>query len=414
MPSGPDYEWNRTEVEYPRNKTIASLFEEQVVRTPDAIAIESAGQRLTYRQLDVRTNQLAHYLQAAGIAPDTLAGVAIDRSNDMLIAMLSILKAGGAYLPLDPHYPSARISMVLEDSEIPVLLTTERNRGNLPAGSARSISLDGESKAIASQSTSPVISATTPGDLAYVIYTSGSTGKPKGVMIEHRNVVNFFAGMDRVIGAEPGVWLALTSFSFDISVLELLWTLTRGFQVVIHPDNSTDTIPAEIQRHAVTHVQSTPSLARLFASDAQSLASLGSLKKLLLGGEALPASLVQTLRQTVRGQIINMYGPTETTVWSTTYPIKNASSIIPIGKPIANTQVYVFDSQLRPVPQGESGDLFIGGDGVVRGYWNRPELTAERFIPDPYRKGGRLYRTGDIARFLPDGNLEFLGRADFQ
>ncbi len=414
MSPSDSFEWNHTEVEYPREKTIARLFAEQVARTPDAIAIESAGQRLTYRQLDVRTNQLAHYLQSAGVGPDTLAGVAIERSNDMLIAMLAILKAGGAYLPLDPHYPSARIGMVVEDSRIPVLLTTDRNRGNLPASGARIISLDGESKAIASQSTSPVTSSATAGDLAYVIYTSGSTGKPKGVMIEHRNIVNFFAGMDRVIGPEPGIWLALTSFSFDISVLELLWTLTRGFQVVIHPDDSTDTIPGEILRHGVTHLQSTPSLARLFASDEQSLASLGSLKKLLLGGEALPASLVQSLRKSFTGEIFNMYGPTETTVWSTTYRIKEQRASIPIGKPIANTQAYVFDSQLRPVAAGEAGDLYIGGDGVVRGYWNRPELTAERFIPDPFRKGGRLYRTGDIARFLPDGNLEFLGRSDFQ
>ena len=408
------FEWNRTDVEYAREKTIARLFAEQVSRTPDAIAIESAGQRLTYSQLDVRTNQLACYLQSAGVGPDILVGVSIARSNDMLIAMLAILKAGGAYLPIDPHYPNARVATVVEDSAISILLTTDRHRGNLPTSNARIISLDGESKAVAAQSTSPVKSSATAGDLAYVIYTSGSTGKPKGVMIENRNVVNFFAGMDRVIGSEPGVWLALTSFSFDISVLELLWTLTRGFHVIIHPDNSTDSIPAEIQRHGVTHLQSTPSLARLFASDQQSLASLGSLKKLLLGGEALPASLVQSLRQSFTGEIFNMYGPTETTVWSTTYRINEHSGSIPIGKPIANTQVYVFDSQLRPVAAGEPGDLFIGGDGVVRGYWNRPELTAERFIPDPFRKGGRLYRTGDIARFLPDGNLEFLGRADFQ
>ncbi len=414
MSPNDNFEWNRTDVEYAREKTIARLFAEQVTRTPDAIAIESAGQRLTYSQLDVRTNQLARYLQSAGVGPDILVGVSIARSNDMLIAMLAILKAGGAYLPIDPHYPSARVAMVVEDSGISILLTTDRHRGSLPACNARIISLDGESKAVAAQSTSPLKSSATAGDLAYVIYTSGSTGKPKGVMIENRNVVNFFAGMDRVIGSEPGVWLALTSFSFDISVLELLWTLTRGFHVIIHPDSSTDSIPAEIQRHGVTHLQSTPSLARLFASDQQSLASLGSLKKLLLGGEALPASLVQSLRQSFNGEIFNMYGPTETTVWSTTYRINEHRGSIPIGKPIANTQVYVFDSQLRPVAAGEAGDLFIGGDGVVRGYWNRPELTAERFIPDPFRKGGRLYRTGDIARFLPDGNLEFLGRADFQ
>jgi acyl-coenzyme A synthetase/AMP-(fatty) acid ligase/acyl carrier protein len=247
-----------------------------------------------------------------------------------------------------------------------------------------------------------------------VIYTSGSTGKPKGVMIEHCNVVNFFAGMDRAIGAEPGVWLAVTSISFDISVLELFWTLTRGFRVIIHGDEGTHTIPDEIRNHGVTHLQSTPSLARMIALNPDGLASLGRLKKLLLGGEALSASLVHQLRQVFRGEMHNMYGPTETTVWSTTFPITEDLASIPIGKPIVDTQVYVLDSGLQPVAAGEAGDLYIGGAGVVRGYWQRPDLTAEKFLGDPFRPGNRMYRTGDLARFLPDGNLEFLGRADFQ
>ena len=407
------FDWNRTEVEYPAEKTIARLFEEQAARTPDAIAVVSADQQLTYRELGARANRLAWYLQSCGVGSETLVGVVIERSHEMLLAMLAILKAGGAYLPLDPSYPRARVGLVIEDAQTRLLLTTERIRERLPAVAARIVSVDGEAAAIASQSAAPVMSSATGSNLAYVIYTSGSTGKPKGVMVEHRNVINFFAGMDRVIGSEPGVWLAVTSFSFDISVLELLWTLTRGFRVVIHGEG-TDTISNEIVRYGVTHLQSTPSLARMLALDQRSLTTLGSLKKLLLGGEALPSSLVNALRQTVTGEIYNMYGPTETTVWSTTYRVREQRTRIPIGRPIANTQVYVLDSQLQPVPVGEPGELFIGGDGVVRGYWNRPELTAERFLPDPFRGRGRLYRTGDIVRLLPDGNLDFLGRADLQ
>jgi acyl-coenzyme A synthetase/AMP-(fatty) acid ligase len=233
-------------------------------------------------------------------------------------------------------------------------------------------------------------------------------------MVEHRNVSNFFTGMDQILGTDPGIWLAVTSISFDISVLELLWTLARGFEVVIHGEGSSDKIPAEILRHGVTHLQLTPSLLRALASDASSLEVLGRLKTILVGGEALPASLVASLPQSFSGELYNMYGPTETAIWSTVYRVQEQRNSIPIGKPIANTQVYVLDSQLQLVPPGGIGNLFIGGDGVVRGYFNRPELTAERFIGNPFRLGDRIYRTGDLARFLPDGNLEFVGRADFQ
>ena len=314
--------WNSTALAYPREKTIARLFEEQVGLTPEAVAGVSGDQQLTYRELDARSNRLARYLQDSGVGPEILVGVAIERSHEMLIAMLAILKAGGAYLPLDPDYPSARIALVLEDAQAPLLLTTERMRGRLPAVAARIISVDGEAEAISSRNPSPVASSANGGHLAYVIYTSGSTGKPKGVMVENRNVINFFVGMDRAIGPEPGVWLAVTSISFDISVLELLWTLTRGFEVVIHGDDGVDTIPAEMVRHRVTHFQSTPSLARMLFSDPRSLTALGSLKKFFLGCETLPASLVSSLRQVVRGQIHNMYGPTETTIWSTTYEVR--------------------------------------------------------------------------------------------
>jgi amino acid adenylation domain-containing protein len=407
-------ECNKTEADYPRESTISQLFEQQVARTPDAVAVVSAGRSLTYRELDRRSHQLAHHLQQFGVRPEALVGITVERSVEMMVGLLAILKAGAAYVPMDPSYPVQRIALMIEDSEAQVILATERTRSHLAKTARNIVSIDGDAAAIAANRTHLVSSTARGQNLAYVIYTSGSTGNPKGVMIEHRNVVNFFTGMDRAIGSDPGVWLAVTSISFDISVLELLWTLTRGFQVVIHGDEGTQTIPDEIRKYGVTHMQSTPSLARMIAVNPDGLAALGQLKKLFLGGEALPPSLVRQLRQQFHGELHNMYGPTETTIWSTTFCIAGDLGTIPIGKPIANTQVYVLSSDLQPVAAGEAGDLYIGGDGVVRGYWRRPDLTGEKFLNDPFRVGNRIYRTGDIARFLPDGNLEFLGRKDFQ
>jgi amino acid adenylation domain-containing protein len=405
---------NQTEADYPRNSTIAELFELQAAKTPDATAVIAAEHRLTYRELDERSNRLARHLQSCGVKPETLVGVAMDRSEALVIGLLAILKAGGAYVPLDPSHPKERLSLVINDSAVSVILTTGQVRGKLPLCGSRLVVVDDESSVIDFHSTCTVKSGAAGHNLAYVIYTSGSTGKPKGVMVENRNVVNFFTGMDRAIGCAGGVWLAVTSVSFDISVLELLWTLTRGFQVVIHRDQLTNTIADEIAAYGVTHLQMTPSLARILLLDSRSSASLGSLRQLLLGGEAVPPSLVTRLRQVFRGEIHNMYGPTETTIWSTTYPVVEAGATIAIGRPIANTQIHLLDTELQPVADGAIGELFIGGDGVARGYWNRPELTAVRFVVAPFLPGKRLYRTGDLARYLPDGIIEFLGRADFQ
>jgi amino acid adenylation domain-containing protein/FkbM family methyltransferase len=408
-------DWNDTAAELPgKNLCLHQVIEAQAARTPDQVALVFDEQELTYGKLNFRANQLAHHLKGLGVGPDVLVGLCVQRSIEMVVGMLGILKAGGAYVPIDPSYPSARIALVIEDSQLGFILTTEQIRAALPASPARIISLDGDAGAIAAQSPAAAPPSANKNNLAYVIYTSGSTGKPKGVMVEHRNVVNFFAGMDRIIGVEPGTWLAVTSISFDISGLELLWTLTRGFKVVIHGEGNTDKIPAEILRHGATHLQLTPSLLRALTSNPPSLGALGKLKKILVGGEALPASLVASLRPSFTGEIYNMYGPTETAIWSTVYRVEEQRSSIPIGKPIVNTQVYVLDSQLQLVPPGGIGNLLIGGDGVVRGYLNRPELTAERFVSDPFRQEGRLYRTGDLARFLTGGNLEFMGRADFQ
>jgi amino acid adenylation domain-containing protein len=393
--------------------TIAQAFEKQAALTPDGVAVTCAGRELTYRELDRRSNQLARYLQTLGVGPDVLTGIAVERSVEMIVGLLAIVKAGGAYVPIDPNFPAQRVALMIEDSQAAVIIATRKTQSCAAGGTTRVVRVDAVEAAPA-QSSDPVSSSANETNLAYVIYTSGSTGKPKGVMIEHRNVLNFFAGMDEAIGANPGVWLAVTSISFDISVLELFWTLSRGFTVVIHGDEGTQTIPQEIRDHRVTHMQCTPSLARMIAMSPDGLSSLGRLNKLLLGGEALPLSLIHQLRTSFHGDLYNMYGPTETTIWSTTSKIGDNPDHVSIGKPITNTQVYVLDAELRPVPEGQAGDLFIGGEGVVRGYWQRPKLTAERFLQDPFLRGNRMYRTGDIARFRADGDLEFLGRADFQ
>ena len=407
-------EWNRTEVDYPRDSTIADQFKQQAAKTPDAIAVVAKDRQLSYRELDEHSNRVARYLQSLGVKPDTLVGVAMGRSESLVVSLLAILKAGAAYVPLDPTYPKERLSLVIEDSEMPILLTTSETHDLLPSGAKGLTVLDVEDPAIALQSPDVVDSNAASHNLAYVIYTSGSTGKPKGVMLENRNVINFFTGMDRAIGCAPEVWLAVTSFSFDISVLELLWTLTRGFKVVVHGDEGTATIADEITCHGVTHLQMTPSLARMLTLDTRAFAALGLLKQILLGGEAVPASLIHHIRKNFRGEIHNMYGPTETTIWSTTYSVEEPGSTVSIGRPISNTQIYLLDAEFQPVPVGDIGELFIGGDGVARGYWNRPDLTAERFLTMPSLSQHRIYRTGDLARFLPDGNIEFLGRADYQ
>ena len=307
-----------------------------------------------------------------------------------------------------------RLSWIIEDSKISIFLTTEETRARLPLGLERLTVVDAGDSNTALNCRQSIHSSASSKNLAYVIYTSGSTGKPKGVMVDNHNVVNFFTGMDQALGCEPGVWLAVTSLSFDISVLELLWTLTRGFKVVVHGDEGTGTIADEISRHHVTHLQMTPSLARMLTLDPRSLASLSLLKQLLLGGEAVPASLIRVLRQVFKGEIYNMYGPTETTVWSTTCRIGDGYDLVSIGRPISNTQIHILDSKSQRIPAGEAGELFIGGDGVARGYWNRPDLTAERFLRIPSISNRRLYRTGDMARYQPDGNIQFLGRVDYQ
>lgn len=427
-------DWNDTHVDFSRDKCIHELFEEQAKRTPDAVALVFEDEELTYGELDERAGQLAHKLQMLGAGPDVRVGICINRSLEMMVGLLGILKAGGAYVPLDPAYPKERLAFMLKDSQAPVLLTQTSLRDHFNSENLNLELLCVDEAQDTSSPTQPLTRSQLPAtSLAYVIYTSGSTGQPKGVMVTHRNVVNFFAGMDRVLGTKPGVWLALTSISFDISALELFWTLVRGFKVVIQPgdDRARSAVfegdgeqlgrlwssPLEqILRHGITHMQCTPSLAGALVSAPESQAAMGSLKKLLVGGEALSVSLADQLHGVLRGELLNMYGPTETTIWSAVHRVEKFERSISIGRPIANTQIYILDKNLQPVPLGVSGKIFIGGEGVARGYLNRPELTVEKFVRNPFsaENCSRLYRTGDLGRWLPGGKIEFLGRVDHQ
>ncbi len=406
-------EWNPTQVDGPRS-TIADVFRQQAALTPDALAVIAGDRQLSYREVDERSDRLAHHLQSLGVKPETLVGVLLGRSELLVVTLLAILKAGGAYVPLDPSHPKERLSLVIEDSKMRILVTSPAMRTHLPLDLSRLSLLNPRDPVIDPKSSESVPSAASGNHLAYVMYTSGSTGKPKGVMVEHRNVVSFFTGMDQAIGSRPGVWLAVTSVAFDISVLELLWTLTRGFTVVVHGDEGPGAVADQIVRHNITHLQMTPSLARMLTLDSRGCSALSTLRQILLGGEAVPVSLVHRLRQFFSGELFNMYGPTETTIWSSTYRILEPGITVSIGRPIAGTEVYLLDSALNPVPMGETGELFIAGDGVARGYWRRPDLTGERFLAIPSLSANRIYRTGDLARMLPDGNIQFLGRADYQ
>jgi len=411
---------NNTQTDYRDGICIHQWFEEQVARTPEATAVVFRDQKLTYRELDEKAQRVAARLGELGAAPDGIVAICTERSLEMMVGLLGILKSGAAYLPLDPAFPVERMQFMLDDSGVPIVVTQDHLAVRFTDARTRAVS-------IRSMWDEPKIVELPPSsvkshNLAYVIYTSGSTGKPKGVMVEHRNVSNFFSGMDQVIGREPGVWLAVTSISFDISVLELFWTLARGFTVVVQAESEKLTsggdysVAAQIARHHVTHLQCTPSLARFLISSQESLESLRGVRKLMLGGEVLPSGLVAQLRQVASGEIFNLYGPTETTVWSAAHRIVRDEPVIPIGRPIANTQIYILDAHLRPAPLGAPGELFIGGAGVARGYHNRPELTAKKFLPDPFQpeSSTRMYRTGDLARYRPDGDLEFLGRIDNQ
>ncbi|HEX6862441.1 MAG TPA: amino acid adenylation domain-containing protein, partial [Thermoanaerobaculia bacterium] len=407
-------DWNDTATPEGTERTGTLLHDAFVARAglhPTREAVRFGGQSLTYGELNARANRLAHVLRGLGVGPEVLVGLCVERSLDMMVGLLGILKAGGAYVPLDPSYPADRLNFVVEDAHIPVLVTQSSLR---PLDVAQTVAIDEiglESRL--GKETEPVRLAG-PENLAYVIYTSGSTGRPKGVGIPHRAAVNFLTSMARKPGlSEADTLVAVTTLSFDIAVLELFLPLAVGGRVVVADrDTAADglRLAALLAGSGATAMQATPATWRVLL-EAGWPGDPGL--RALCGGEALPGDLATALRDRV-GSLWNVYGPTETTVWSAIHPV-NGERPVPIGRPIANTSAFVLDRNLEPVPQGIPGELFLGGEGVARGYVGRPDLTAERFVPDRFRRsGGRLYRTGDLARYLDGGVLEFLGRADHQ
>ncbi|CAM2010379.1 polyketide synthase [Acanthopleuribacter pedis] len=400
--------------EYPRAATIHALFEAQVAKTPHAVAAEFGAVQLSYAELNEATNRLAHALIAKGTQRGDLVGICMERSEQMLIALLATLKAGAAYLPLDPAYPADRLAMICEDGDVALILTNGEQPDWLNAQQDR---LDLEASAAwISEQPNDNLAIGTSGDLAYAIYTSGSTGRPKGVLIGHQSVVNFLYTMQRQPGINPADrLLAVTSISFDISVLELFLPILFGATVII-ADRATAAdgraLADLIQSSTATMMQATPATwEMLFRAGRPPQAGF----KVLSGGEAISRDLASRLLDHV-GPFFNLYGPTETTIWSTCCHVTSAENAIPIGKPIANTQIYILDDQFQAVPAGTQGNLYIGGEGLSLGYRNRPDLTAERFLSDPFsdQPGARMYWTGDLASFTEDGVIEFHGRADFQ
>jgi amino acid adenylation domain-containing protein len=425
-------EFNDTCTDYPREKTLHRLFKEQVERTPDHVVLvgQGAGRKthgpagplepcavrcaLTYKELDEKSGRLASALKAKGVKPGTTAAVMVQRSIEMMLGIFAVMKIGGAYLPIDPLYPRERIRYILEESRAATILT-QGNLRKLIGKKSEVLELE-DGDLYREDSHQPGIVGG-PTDLLYVIYTSGSTGKPKGVMIEHRSMVNFIEGITGMIAftGRDNI-LSLTTVSFDIFGLEALLPITRGSKIIIGTEEKQTDVEAAVRamrEEVVTILQVTPSRLSMLVEYEESAASLASLKYLLVGGEAFPAHLLEKTREIREGKIYNLFGPTETTIWSTVKEVTGGKSLN-IGKPIANTGIYILDREGKAQPIGVSGELCISGDGLARGYINKGEMTAEKFTANLYEEGERLYHTGDIARWQPDGNIDFLGRQDDQ
>jgi surfactin family lipopeptide synthetase A len=394
---------------------VHQLFEAQAAKTPNAIAVVFGDQQLTYGELDRQANQLAHHLIRLGATPDGLIGICLERSAEMVVGLLGILKAGGAYVPLDPAYPRDRIAYMLENAEAPLLVTQQSLTENLPATEAKTVLIDSDWPEIAKQSLQSPALSLDPENRAYVIYTSGSTGKPKGVQIPHRAVVNFLTTMAKRPGMQASDrLLAVTTLCFDIAGLEMYLPLTVGasLEIVTRATASDgNQLAAKLKTAGTTVMQATPATWRMLLEAGWA----GDRKlKILIGGEAVSQKLAGQLVER-SGSVWNVYGPTETTIWSTLSQMRGDSPVT-IGRPIGNTEIFILDTLLQPVPIGVAGELHIGGDGLARGYLKRPELTAEKFIrhASSSDRDARLYKTGDLVRYLPDGNIEFLGRIDHQ
>jgi amino acid adenylation domain-containing protein len=409
-------QWNDTTREYEKARCVYQLIERQAAASPDVFAVEAEDERLTYAQLNARANKLARYLRTSGVGTETLVGVFLDRSVEMVVALLAIHKAGAAYVPLDPTFPGQRLSFMIEDADLQFLLTSSRLLASLPQSKATITVLDSKWPLIEGESDGDLVPGAGPENLAYVIYTSGSTGNAKGVQIEHRALTNFISSVQREPGITPDdVLLAVTTLSFDIAALEIFLPLTTGAHLVLAGSETAADgfqLRDKLATSRATVMQATPATWRMLI-DAGWREGQGL--KVLCGGEALSVDLANELL--ARGVTLwNMYGPTETTVWSTTGKVENPAPSVSIGRPIANTRVFILDRFGNRVPIGIAGDLYIGGEGLARGYLNLPGLTAERFVSHSFSSvpDQRLYKTGDQARYLPSGDLEFLGRTDDQ
>jgi amino acid adenylation domain-containing protein/non-ribosomal peptide synthase protein (TIGR01720 family) len=426
-------EWNNTKADYPFDKCIHQLFEEQVDRMQEAVAVVFENQQLTYQELNTKANQLAHYLRTLGVKPDILVGICIERSFEMVIGLLGILKAGGAYVPLDPNYPYERLAFMLEDSQISVLLTQQKVVEGLQAaiknlnskiqnGQNGIICLDTDWRMISQlQPSENLVTEVQYQNLAYVIYTSGSTGIPKGVMIPHQAISNHTFWMQNAFPlSENDKVLQKTPFSFDASVWEFYAPLLVGAQLIMAmPEGHKDPayLVTVIVEQQITTLQLVPSLLQLFIKQ-EGFDTCHSLRNLFCGGEVLPFALIEPCFASLNADLHNLYGPTEACIDATFWTVqKNYQSVAaPIGSPIANTQIYILDPNHQPTPIGVPGELYIGGAGLGRGYLNSPELTAEKFVPNPFSEklGSRLYKTGDLVRYLPNGSIEYLDRIDNQ
>ena len=411
--------WNDTAVDYPRGCCAHEIFAEQASRTPDAPAVIHGHRQLSYRELDSRANQVAHYLRKRGVGPEVVVGLCIERSLDMIVGLIGILKAGGAYLPLDPEYPHERLAYMLRDSDVSLVLASAGTAETLGKYNVSVVSIDADQAAIAVQRTSAPKSRVAADNLAYVMYTSGSTGSPKGIAVVHYNISRLVKGANYVKIESSDVFLQLAPLVFDAATFEIWGALLNGARLVLYPDQFVDF--ARLQRIiADTGVSILWLTAGLFHRIVdQCLHILTPVNQLLAGGDALSVPHVKrVLERLDQCQLINGYGPTECTTFSVCWRVLDHSSIgmtVPIGSPVSNAKVYVLDRELEPVPVGVPGELYIGGDGLSRGYINRPGLTAERFIANPFgQPGSRLYRTGDLVRYLADGKLEYLGRLDRQ
>ena len=413
--------WNATSTAYPRDRCIHELFELQADRTPAAIALIDGEQRLSYAELDRRANQLAHYLLCHGVGAETRIGICVERAHELLIGLLAILKAGGCYVPLDPSYPAERIQFMLQDTAAPLVITTEALATALPPHTARLIRLDTDAARWAQQPTTTPAHQTSSEYLAYVIYTSGSTGQPKGIGIPHRAITRLVCSTNYVQLTPEHVIALLSNSSFDAATFELWGALSHGARLIGVPREvalAPQALAAHIRRYEITTLFMTTALFNQIAREVPD--AFATMREVMFGGEASdPRSVAAVLAAGGPQRLLHVYGPTESTTFASWYEVAEVppgATTIPIGYPLANTQLYVLDDQVQPVPIGVSGELYIGGDGLAQSYLNQPTLTAEKFIPDPFSGilGARLYRTGDVVRYLADGALLFIGRRDQQ